>query len=149
LLPKNTKNSVFVTHIVTQKPPHNQCGLLHSNASNLTCYQCLARSKKSKKKCTSRVIPIFISEFCYPSPPFCLLRQGIISPLRLDDKPIVDKFPELIPEAFRDQIPQIIENAGIRRKLSKKHKDLQQPKTESFEDFYRRIYPEGIKKWYG
>lgn len=55
---------------------------------------------------------------------------------------------ELIPKAFRDRFPQIIENARIRRKLSQKHKDLQQPKKESFEDFYRRLYPRGIKKWY-
>lgn len=56
---------------------------------------------------------------------------------------------ELIPEAFRDRIPQIIENAGIRRERSQKHKNLQQPKTEPFEDFYRRLYPEGSKRWYG
>lgn len=47
---------------------------------------------------------------------------------------------ELMPEAFHHWMPQIIENAGIRRKLSQKHKDLRQPTRESFTDFFTRLY---------
>lgn len=47
---------------------------------------------------------------------------------------------ELIPEAFHNRIPQIIENAGIRRKLRQKHKNLQQNTRVPFEDFLRRLY---------
>lgn len=57
---------------------------------------------------------------------------------------------ELIPEAFHDRIPEIIENAGIRRKLSQKHKDLEKEKTkrESFENIFKRLYPKEFKRWY-
>ena len=55
---------------------------------------------------------------------------------------------ELIPEAFHNRIPQMIENAGIRRELSQKHKVLRQNTREPFEDFYS-LYGKEFKKWYG